>query len=248
MNFLQPQWIDRIASTNTALLQQLKEGTCLPAGTVLATDDQTAGRGRGDHRWLTYPGRDLACSFVLHASVEAKYLCSLSMAVALGVTDLLQRFDIAAQTKWPNDVVVGDRKICGILPELPRRGTPEGGPPLVVVGVGLNVGMTRDEAARIDQPATSILIEGGRSATAADLLPELLAALAPRLDSWTGGGFSALRKDWEAHCTGLGQQVQVIDGDSRRQGTLTGFGDAGQLLLTEAGDVVEIWTGHLRKV
>ncbi|HIG17062.1 MAG TPA: hypothetical protein EYQ31_07085 [Candidatus Handelsmanbacteria bacterium] len=80
------------------------------------------------------------------------------------------------------------------------------------------------------------------------MLPELLAALAPRLDSWTGGGFSALRKDWEAHCTGLGQQVQVIDGDSRRQGTLTGFGDAGQLLLAEAGDVVEIWTGHLRKV
>ena len=82
MNFLQPRWIDRIPSTNTALVRQLESGALLPAGTVLATDDQTAGRGRGERQWLTHPGIDLACSFVLHAGIEARHLCSLSMAVA----------------------------------------------------------------------------------------------------------------------------------------------------------------------
>ena len=120
MNFLPPQWIDRIQSTNTALVRQLESGKLLRDGTVLATDNQTAGRGRGEHQWLTNPGRDLACSFVLHAGVEARNLCSLSMAVALGVADLLDGLGIMAQTKWPNDVVVGQRKICGILPELPQ--------------------------------------------------------------------------------------------------------------------------------
>jgi len=246
MNFLPPEWIDRVASTNTTLVQRLENGVLLPAGTVLATDEQTAGRGRGEHQWLTNPGRDLACSFVMHAGVDARDLCSLSMAVALGVADLLDGFGIVAQTKWPNDVVVGQHKICGILPELPSHPAKGKGPAVVVVGVGLNVGMSLDEASAIDQPATSVNIETGMSSAARDLLPGLLPALAPRLQGWMEGGFAALRQDWESRCTGLGQRVTVIDGDSRRQGILAGFGDAGQLRLQEEGETVDVWTGHLR--
>lgn len=246
MDFLTPQWIDRIPSTNTALLEQLAGGIPLPAGTVLATDEQTAGRGRGANQWQTEPGRDLACSFVLRAAVAAKDLCSLSMAVALGVADLLDRLGITAQTKWPNDVIVGNRKICGILPELSQSPLRQGAPAIVVVGVGLNVGMSRDEATAIDRPATSIVIESGRPITARQLLPDLLKALAPPLDRWSAGGFAALRQDWENRCAGLGQVVTVIDDSIRRQGVLAGFGDGGQLLLTDDGTTVEIWAGHLR--
>jgi BirA family biotin operon repressor/biotin-[acetyl-CoA-carboxylase] ligase len=246
MDFLPPKWIDHIPSTNTALLDQLAGGTTLPSGTVLATDEQTAGRGRGTNQWQTEPGRDLACSFVLHAAVASRDLCSLSMAVALGVADLLDRVGITAQTKWPNDVIVGDRKICGILPELSQSRLRQGTPAVVVVGVGLNVGMSGDEAATIDQPATSILIESGRPITARQLLPDLLDALAPPLDHWSAGGFAALRQDWENRCAGLGQVVTVIDDSTRRQGVLAGFGDGGQLLLTENDTTVDIWAGHLR--
>ncbi|MDA0333958.1 MAG: biotin--[acetyl-CoA-carboxylase] ligase [bacterium] len=246
MRFLPPQWIERVASTNTSLLEQLAGGICLAAGTVLATDEQTAGRGRGDHQWQTKPGRDLACSFVLHAAGAAENLCSLSMAVALGVTDMLAGIGIIARTKWPNDVTVGHRKICGILPELSHQAWHQGDPAVVVVGVGLNVGMSHAEAAAIDQPATSVHMETGRTASARDLLPELLAALAPRLERWSLGGFASLRPDWENRCAGLGEVVTVIDGDTRRQGVLAGFGNGGQLLLTEAGRTVDIWAGHLR--
>ncbi len=246
MEFLPPQWIERVPSTNTSLLEQLTSGASLAAGTVLATDRQTAGRGRGTHQWQTEPGRDLACSFVLHAAVAAENLCSLSMAVALGVTDMLAGIGISARTKWPNDVTVDQRKICGILPELSQQAWRHGQPTVVVVGVGLNVGMSQADAAAIDQPATSVHLETGTTATARQLLPALLAALTPRLESWSLGGFAALRPDWESRCAGLGEVVTVIDGDSLRQGVLAGFGDGGQLLLTEAGRTVDIWAGHLR--
>ena len=245
IDFLPPRWLERSPSTNSKLLRELEDGADLPSGTVLATDDQTAGRGRGSNQWQTRPGRDLACSFVLHARVAAEDLCSLSMAVALGVADLLAGLGLPARTKWPNDVIVGSRKICGILPEIPRL--PDSGslPAVVVVGVGLNVGMSREEAAAIDQPATSIFIETGDLPAPRDLLPELLAALAPRLDRWCHGGFRALRDDWESRCAGLGQLVTVVDDGTRRQGVLEGFGDAGQLRLADKDGTVDVWTGHL---
>jgi BirA family transcriptional regulator, biotin operon repressor / biotin---[acetyl-CoA-carboxylase] ligase len=251
MDFLTPLWIDRVPSTNTALLEQLGSGTPLPAGTVLATDEQTDGRGRGARQWRSEPGRDLACSFVLHAEVTGQTLCSLSMAVALGVTDMLHGLGVTAQTKWPNDVTVGHRKICGILPELSHGVQPPERPTVVVVGVGLNVGMSRDEAAMIDQPATSVHIEAVHDASAGpasarQLLPVLLAALSPRLARWSEGGFQTLRPDWERRCAGLGEVVTVIDDDGQRHGTLAGFGDAGQLLLRSSGTTAEIWAGHLR--
>lgn len=252
MQFLPPTWVDSIASTNTALLEQLDAGQALPSGTVLATDNQTAGRGQGVRQWQTTAGRDLACSFVLRAPVEMKALCSLSMAVALGVVDLLEGLGLQASTKWPNDVVVasaqGLSKICGILAELPGTASATSRP-VVVVGVGLNVGMTHTTAVAIDQPATSVFIETGEARSARALLPELLAALAPRLEKWSTDGFAALRPDWELRCVGLTEPVTIVDGAHERRGVLAGFGDAGQLLLSEDGahgPAVDVWSGHLR--
>lgn len=254
MHFLPPTWADSLPSTNTALLDQLASGIVLPHGMVLATDDQTAGRGQGARQWQAAPGQDLACSFVLHAAVDTPRLCSLSMAVALGVADLLDGLGLRAATKWPNDVLAGDSKrakICGILAELSPKKRGSTAVPVVIVGVGLNVGMTASAAAAIDQPATSVRIETGRVMAPRALLPGLLQALAPRLDSWLADGFAGLQADWENRCIGLGEPVTIVEATRERHGVLAGFGDAGQLLLTEErpngdGATVEIWTGRLR--
>ena len=243
MEFAPPQWIDSITSTNTVLIDRLNGGEPLPSGCVLATTDQTAGRGRGQHRWTSQPGRDLCASFVLRVPVEPAQLCSLSMAVALGVVACLDGLGVEAQTKWPNDVVVDGRKITGILPEL-AKGTPQ----TIVVGIGLNIGMSATEAkTMIDQPATSLFIETGRTHLPEDVLSALLPALSPKLDEWMTHGFEAMLPTWEKCCVGLGRQVSVIDGnDNRRSGVLSGFGDNGQLLLDEEAGISEIWSGTLR--
>ena len=243
MEFASPEWIDRVTSTNTVLIDRLNGDEQLTSGYVLATTDQTAGRGRGQHRWTSQPGRDLCVSFVLHAQIEPSHLCSLSMAVALGIVACLEKFGIKAQTKWPNDVVVGDRKISGILPELTR-----GSPQPIVIGMGINIGMSTTEAeTQIDQPATSLFMETGKTPMPSELLATLLSTLSPRIDDWMTHGFAAMLASWEDYCVGLGDRVRIIDGNGRSySGTLVGFGGNGQLLLKDATGTTEIWSGTLR--
>ena len=242
MNFHPPEWIEQVPSTNSLLLERIGSGAGVSPGTVLATDDQTGGRGRGQRTWVSRPGSDLACSLVLESAEDPRHLGSLAMAAALGVADCLEDHGLTARTKWPNDVIVGRRKIAGILPE-PAPGSRQ--PGLVVLGIGLNLGMTRAEAEAIDQPATSVLVETGSAPSPREALPDLLRRLTPWLEAWTAGGFAALRAGWEARCAGLGERVTVVDGGERLSGVLAGFGDGGQLLLEEGGAVREVWAGSL---
>jgi len=245
MKFAEPEWFEQLTSTNTIVLERIDAGERLPDGFVLATTEQTAGRGRGTRHWHAKAGRDLCCSILYRNDAPARQLASLAMATALGIVDALCEYGIKAQTKWPNDVLVGDAKIAGILCEL-RPGA-------AVIGIGLNVSMSAAEAGRIDQPATSILIETATVQAPKDVLPILLQALSPRLDTWKRDGFAGLRSDWCLHCLALGQDITIDDGDTHQTGVLSGFGDAGQLLLQPhdlakdgSSTAVEIWSGHLR--
>lgn len=243
MELREPEWVDRVTSTNTVLLERLSAGERLPAGFVLAAREQTAGRGRDGHVWRSHPGRDLSCSLVLAAPDDPLRLPSLALAVALGAAAALEDLGVRARTKWPNDVLAGERKIAGVLPELAPAGA---GASAVVVGIGLNVNMSRAEAASIDQPATSILAETGWLAPVPEVLERLLRALSPRLAAWQAGGFGALSPEWSRRCVGLGHAVEVADGATRRRGILAGFGAGGQLLLRQAdGRTVEVWSGSL---
>lgn len=237
MNLQKPLWYDELPSTNTTLVEWLREGRDLSDGLVLAARSQTAGRGRYERRWLAQPGRNLTFSMLLRSDVPHLQLLSLPMAAALGVAAYLEGCGIAAQTKWPNDVLVSGRKICGILAE--RR---EG----VVLGIGLNVNMNADEAAAIDRPATSMRIETGSEREAEEVLDELLVHLKTWIGRWEKGGFEGLREAWNARCANLGQYVEVGEGADRRTGVVLGFGAAGQLLLREDDGVQrEVWVGDV---
>lgn len=238
LRFQSPDWHDSLPSTNTDLRQRLRQGEALADGYVLAAREQTAGRGRYDRRWSSQPGRDLTFSFVYRSGVPTQQLLSLPMAVALGVHSFLRSADLDAQTKWPNDVQVGGRKICGILAE--QAGD------CVIVGLGLNVNMTAEEAAAIDQPATSLFMVSGHTTPVERALEELLPHLAKYIDSWQAEGFPAIREEWAAACGQLGLEISVGEGANCRTGWLIGFGDCGQLLLyTEDGTTHEIWAGDV---
>ena len=233
MRFQKPQWHDEFPSTNTTLVEWLREGRDLPDGFVLAARSQTAGRGRYERQWLARPGRNLTFSALLRSDASPLQFLSLPQAAALGVVAYLEENGLAAQTKWPNDVLVGGRKICGILAERYKG---------AVLGIGLNVNMDADAAAAIDQPATSLRIETGTEHTVERTLDELLAHLQVWIGRWEKGGFAALSAAWESHCASLGQYVAV----GGHTGVVLGFGAAGQLLLREDdGTRREVWTGEV---
>jgi BirA family biotin operon repressor/biotin-[acetyl-CoA-carboxylase] ligase len=257
VKFLQAEWADQLPSTNAAVLDQLGRGA-VKDGYVLAVHEQTAGRGRFDRQWITQAGRDLTFSCVVPCG-ERAHLTSLPMAAALAVVDLLEQFGLEGHTKWPNDVMVGGRKICGMLAELPPEGGGRENPDTsahqgdmdpaelsAVLGIGLNVNMDGQLAATIDRPVTSILLETGQERPVAAVLGSLLRKLEYWLSQWSQGGFGPLKTTWYERCAHLGAEVQLRDGESTLRGVAEGFGDRGQLCLRLSdGTLSEIWSGDL---
>jgi BirA family biotin operon repressor/biotin-[acetyl-CoA-carboxylase] ligase len=235
MNF-RLQWYDRLPSTNIFLKELLEIESQLVSGTVVAAREQTQGRGRRGREWLSGANENLTFSFLLRGRFEPRKYPAAAMAAAIAVSELLAAEGIRADLKWPNDVLVNGKKICGILSE----GVPDG----IIVGIGLNVNM--QSSGHIDQPATSMLMESGARRSIDDLLGKLLPLLAARLGEWAQGGFSKLRKTWEAKVPTLGKQLTVRDGDAVREGLLAGFGEDGELLLQDiTGTVSPVWAGDV---
>jgi BirA family biotin operon repressor/biotin-[acetyl-CoA-carboxylase] ligase len=229
------RWIERIPSTNTFLKELILMEPNTPSGTVIAAREQLQGRGRRDREWQAAPNESLTFSIFFRPEKKSCPVPSASMAAALAVRALLKEEGICADLKWPNDVLVNGKKICGILSEGVSGG--------IVIGIGLNVNM--HSAKHIDQPATSMLIETGRRRDLDELLKKLLTHLESWLTRWEQGGFPEIRKDWESGIPNIGKEVTVRDGDSFRSGILQGFGDSGELLLNEQGTVSSIWAGDL---
>ena len=234
MNF-KIQWFERLPSTNTFLKERLQNET-LPNGTVIVAREQSQGRGRSARVWLSGANENLTFSLLVTDPLDVQKLPSSTMAAAIAVRRLLAEEGVAAALKWPNDVLVNGRKICGILSERVSAG--------LIIGIGLNVNM--QNAGAIDQPATSILIETGARQNLELLLDRLLIHLSVMLDHWKQTGFAGLRAEWESGCPALGNTVSVRDGDSRRTGILEAFGDAGELILRDpSGERRTVWAGDL---
>ncbi len=230
------QWYSRLPSTNTFLKERLAVENNLPSGKVIAAREQTQGRGRLDREWVSSTGENLTFSIFLRGSYDRRKLPAASMAAAVAVAELLEAEGLKPALKWPNDVLVNGKKICGILSEGISGG--------VIVGIGLNVNMQNAE--HIDQPATSVLIETGKRRDIDELLGKLLKHLSVRLDEWAQGGFFAIRKNWEVRIPNIGKSVTVRDGDAVRTGILDGFGPDGELLLRDkTGTVSAIWAGDV---
>ncbi len=230
------QWYARLPSTNTFLKERLALDGRLPSGTVVAAHEQTQGRGRREREWLSSSGENLTFSVLLRGKYNPRHLPSASMAAAVAVAEMLESEGLKPVLKWPNDVLVNGKKICGILSEGIIGG--------VIIGIGLNVNMQNAE--HIDQPATSILMEAGKRRDVDELLGKLLKHLSVRLDEWAQGGFSNVRKSWESKIPNIGKPVAVRDGTAIRTGTLAGFGADGELLLRdENGAIRSVWAGDL---
>lgn len=133
------RWLPTIDSTNSEALRRLED---YPSGTVLAAYEQTAGRGQRGNSWFTEPGKNLTFSIVLkfpEGCLAASGVHWLNYLVSYAVASFLQEQGVCPQVKWPNDVYVGRKKICGVLIENALRGDSVAAS---VIGVGVNVNQT----------------------------------------------------------------------------------------------------------
>jgi BirA family biotin operon repressor/biotin-[acetyl-CoA-carboxylase] ligase len=161
-----------IHSTNTLLMQEAEQG--LEEGAVYFADEQTAGRGRGAHAWSSPPGSGLYVSVLLRPRIAPADVLWLSLAAGLAVHDAVRQVtSLEADLRWPNDLLFGRKKFCGILTELNAEVTRVRH---LVVGIGINVHQPAFPP-ELSDIATSLHIETGRTWPRQDLLIALLQSL-----------------------------------------------------------------------
>ena len=223
--------MDEVDSTN----EEAKRLACSGAadGTLIWSHRQTAGRGRRGRLWTSAPG-NLYASFVLRPDCAPLQAAQLTFVAALAVRDMLTIFlnnSNSIVCKWPNDVLVGGRKISGILLESSTAGS--GVVDWLVLGVGVNLRHHPDIGGR--HPATDLSAEGAGAVAESSALEALAIAFAERRGEWLQGGFEAVRNAWLKHAYGLGQIAQIKLENANHSGLFVGIDESGALRLQRAG-------------
>ncbi len=211
-------------------------------GLVVLADEQTAGRGRLDRTWWAPRGACLLLTLLLRPTLPARQAGRLTMIVSLAVCDALAEVGgVQAQIKWPNDVLVGKRKICGILTELDLSGEMLN---YALIGIGINVNVEFGDAPPLMAPATSVLVETGRRVSRLALLAALLSNLEARYEAFKVG--ASPHQEWTARMATLGQPVQAAGAAQAISGIAVGVDEDGALLIQAAdGSVRRVLAGDV---
>ncbi|QXH94415.1 bifunctional biotin--[acetyl-CoA-carboxylase] ligase/biotin operon repressor BirA [Pseudomonas ogarae] len=220
---------DAIDSTNAEALRLIERGAAAPF--MVLAERQIAGRGRRGRKWVSPFAENLYHSLVLRIDGGMRQIEGLSLVVGLAVMHALRDMGIAeAGLKWPNDVLVGEKKIAGILLELV-------GDPAdvchVVLGVGINVNMQSTD--EVDQQWTSMCLEAGRDFDRNELVARLGAKLQRYLRLHHASGFAAIQSEWEQYHLWQGRAVSLIAGVNKIDGVVLGIDHQGALRLKVDG-------------
>ncbi|MCA1810074.1 MAG: biotin--[acetyl-CoA-carboxylase] ligase [Kiritimatiellia bacterium] len=214
-----------LPSTNSYLK---KHHAKFPAGSVVWALEQTAGRGRFERQWLAEPGRDLCCSVLLPLrAVPVQGRRNIPQMAALAVCRVLEAHGLRPGLKWPNDVIVEDRKICGILCETAQSGERCD----MVLGLGLNVNSRRREDQAPGQPAISLADATGADCDLRELLIELLDALGVCWDLFLARSFAGIFDQVRERLIGVGRRISLKLPDSAHAGVISGIAPDGALLF-----------------
>ncbi len=223
----------RVVDTGSTNADLIADDTA-PDGALLIADHQSAGRGRLGRTWTAPAGTQLIFSTLLLVdSDDLERLGTVTLAAGLALTDVID----SATLKWPNDVLIGGRKLCGILAEAAPAAD---GTYRVVIGVGLNHLLTREQLPVAH--ATSLALSG-IDVTRAELEEQVLTALARRLRQWRADD-PALMADYRAVCSSIGQKVRLEAPTGDVLGTVDTVADDGRILIDgaaySAGDVTHL--------
>jgi BirA family transcriptional regulator, biotin operon repressor / biotin---[acetyl-CoA-carboxylase] ligase len=212
-------------STNRYALAQVRAGA--EPGLVVVADHQTAGRGRLDRRWEAPPGSSLLVSVVLSAGVASGHGAVAATAVALAAA-VDEVAGITASIKWPNDLVVGDRKLAGILAETVSEAS------AVVVGAGCNVNWDAFPA-ELAATATACNLEAGRPVDRDSLLDAFLVRLDLELDDPT-----SCAQGYRSRLVTLGRRVRIERSGDDLVGEAVALADDGALIVRDAAGVEHV--------
>ena len=224
-----------LTSTMDVAKQQVQQGAA--EGTVIIAGKQIAGRGRMKRAWLS-PKGSLALTVVLYPSIA--YLSSLIMLASLAVAHSIEAVTgLKSQIKWPNDVLIDGKKVCGILTESKSRGNIID---YAIIGIGLNVNLGLSNFPEISPTATSLSEELGRDVPLLDITQQLLMEIERLYLTLLAG--ESIYEEWRDNLVTLGREIQVRSGETVYEGIAESVARDGSLLLRNSdGSLTKIVAG-----
>jgi BirA family biotin operon repressor/biotin-[acetyl-CoA-carboxylase] ligase len=212
-----------------------------PHGTVVVAGAQRRGRGRLGRDWYSPPGENLYLSCILRPELGPEALPPVTLAAGVAVAEAVAALDLQPRLKWPNDVLIGARKLGGVLTETTTRANRVDA---VVLGIGINANSPWFPPALAG--ATSLAIELGRPVDLVRLRGEVLARLESRLDQFFRGGLADVAPAWLRWSRMAGARVQVVVNGRTAQGIARGLDPAGRLdVELDRGQHVAIVAGDV---
>ena len=229
-----------IDSTNLWIKRLAKEGA--PEGTLALAEFQSAGRGRLGRSWEVPEGTSVMMSILLRPEFAPQYAPTLTLVMGMAVAKAVQNLGFDVSIKWPNDVVVSHKKICGILTEM---GVRDGKIDYAVVGVGINVNV-REFPEKMADKATSLYIESGREFDRSQIPGLVMEAFEDYYGKFAATcDLSGLKDEYESILANYNQPVRVLAGKPY-EGIARGITDSGELLVEKKdGTISEVGAGEV---
>ena len=238
----QIRYFSRIDSTNQYAKRIAEEGA--PDGTLIIADEQTAGKGRSGRTWVTPPAEAIAFTLLLRPKLSPDRISMVTLVMGLAVTNAVNSlYDVSAGIKWPNDVVIKGRKLCGILTEMSAEVRQVN---YIVIGVGINANLTSFPE-EIREIATSLRLELGYDINRAELIARVMTEFERLYAEFEAqGDLGAVMQEYNELCLNAGSKVRVLDPNGEYTGTSCGINSMGELLVeTEDGQIQEVYAGEV---
>ena len=227
-------------STNLWIKRLAKEGA--PEGTLALAEFQSAGRGRLGRSWEVPEGTSVMMSILLRPKFEPQYAPTLTLVMGMAVAKAVKKLGFDVSIKWPNDVVVSHKKICGILTEM---GVRDGKIDYAVIGVGINVNI-REFPEEMADKATSLYLESGREFDRSQIPGLVMEAFEEYYEKFAATcDLSGLKEEYESILANYNQPVRVLAKEPY-EGVARGITDGGELLVEKTdGTIVAVSAGEV---
>ncbi|WP_135613115.1 biotin--[acetyl-CoA-carboxylase] ligase [Methanococcoides sp. AM1] len=231
-------YFETVDSTND---MAKKMGFKAEEGTVVIAEMQESGRGRKGDRWVS-PKGGIWLSVILKPGILPAHAPRLTLMAGVAVAKTIRQFGVDASIKWPNDVVIGNKKVCGILTEMDAEVDHIG---FVVIGIGINANVSVEELPEeLRDSSTSLSSIKGESINRASFVQALLRSLETEYLRFKVEGFSKILEDWISLSDTIGSQVEVITPQKIIAGKATGITAEGALIVETAEGVKEVMAGR----
>ena len=232
---------EKVDSTNSWIKRLSKEGA--EHGTLAVAEFQSAGRGRFDRKWEAPEGSSIMMTILLRPEFEPQYASMLTLVMGLAVAQAVDELGFKVSIKWPNDVVLSRKKICGILTEMGTNGTKIG---YVLIGVGINVNL-REFPEEMQDKATSLVMESGQEYDRNQIIGLVMKHFEEDYERFIQTcDFENLLEEYHRILANLNQPVRVLNGADSFEGVSRGIDTKGELLVEKAdGTVTKVSAGEV---